>query len=62
MNNQQHWYIVKETNGHCQIIFSEKKSLSEGEQTWGPFVSSEEALARRIGLIRAGKCKPVINN
>jgi hypothetical protein len=59
MNERQKWYIVKETNGHCQIISSEKESLSEEKQTWGPFVSSEEALARRIGLIRAGKCKPV---
>jgi hypothetical protein len=60
MNNQEQWYIVKETSGHCQIIASEQESLSEGEQTWGPFVSAEEALARRVGLIRAGKCKPVI--
>jgi hypothetical protein len=60
MNKQQKWYIVKETNEHCQIVSSEKESLPEGEQTWGPFDSSEEAIARRVGLIRAGKCKPII--
>jgi hypothetical protein len=25
---------------------------------WGPFSSREEAIAKRIGLIRAGKCQP----
>ena len=25
---------------------------------WGPFSSREEAIAKRVGLIRNGKCKP----
>lgn len=39
---------------------------TEGEDTevaptlecWGPFESQSIAIARRVGLIRAGKCKP----
>lgn len=25
---------------------------------WGPFGTKEEAIAKRVGLIRSGKCKP----
>ncbi|MEB3356444.1 MAG: hypothetical protein VKK04_06935 [Synechococcales bacterium] len=28
-------------------------------QRWGPFASQGEAIARRVGLIRSGKCRPV---
>jgi hypothetical protein len=28
-------------------------------ERWGPFDSQQEAIARRVGLIRAGKCQPV---
>lgn len=28
-------------------------------EKWGPFPSLNEAIARRVGLIRAGKCQPV---
>ena len=27
-------------------------------EQWGPFQSQDEAAARRVGLIRAGKCMP----
>lgn len=27
---------------------------------WGPFKSQNQAIAKRIGLIRAGKCQPVV--
>lgn len=62
MDNSQAWYIVKQNEGHCEIIASEP---AEDEQApdvverWGPFDSQQEAIARRVGLIRAGKCKPV---
>ena len=36
---------------------------AESEQVeldqWGPFESKAVAISRRVGLIRAGKCKPV---
>ena len=56
MTYAQSWYIVKLTPGNCEIIST--PSATEGEQ-WGPFLSKEEAIARRIGLIRSGKCQPV---
>lgn len=27
-------------------------------KTWGPFETQNQAIAKRIGLIRSGKCKP----
>ena len=56
MNPAQSWYIVKLPPGDCEIVFT--PSATEVEQ-WGPFISKEEAIARRIGLIRSGKCQPV---
>ncbi|MCY7273232.1 MAG: DDE transposase family protein, partial [Phormidesmis sp. CAN_BIN44] len=32
---------------------------STQREQWGPFESQGVAIARRVGLIRAGKCKPV---
>ncbi|MEH2325668.1 MAG: DDE transposase family protein [Nostoc sp.] len=61
MNKSQSSYIVKVSVGNCEIVPSEKvgdDNLQIIEQ-WGPFSSQEEAIARRVGLIRAGKCQPV---
>ncbi|WP_009633570.1 hypothetical protein [Synechocystis sp. PCC 7509] len=58
MSDAQIWYIVKLSGGNCEIIATEP-SATEVEQKWGPFLSKEDAIARRIGLIRAGKCQPV---
>ena len=55
MNNTQNWYIVKEHEGHCNIIES---VTMPSDPYWGPFSSQGEAIARRVGLIRAGKCQP----
>ncbi len=55
--NSQSWYIVKLPPGNCEIVSTEP-SVAEVEQ-WGPFPSKEEAIARRVGLIRAGKCQPI---
>ncbi|MBW4516177.1 MAG: hypothetical protein KME11_13265 [Timaviella obliquedivisa GSE-PSE-MK23-08B] len=64
------WYIVKEPTGQCEIVQSEivqidlpqvdppQQSPPSDKQTWGPFDSQGEAIARRVGLIRAGKCQP----
>lgn len=59
--NSEQWYIVKQSSGGCQILAvgeaSETAELADREK-WGPFASQGEAIARRVGLIRAGKCQP----
>ncbi|MBE9216093.1 DDE transposase family protein [Plectonema cf. radiosum LEGE 06105] len=61
MQLSQSWYIVKQPTGNCKIVSSEEASGDDTEITekWGPFSSKEEAIARRIGLIRTGKCQPM---
>jgi hypothetical protein len=63
MSEAQQWYVVKQADGHCQILT--QGELEENQQNnppsiaqWGPFSSEGEAIARRVGLIRAGKCQP----
>ncbi|MGB0562530.1 MAG: hypothetical protein ACPGVO_12120 [Spirulinaceae cyanobacterium] len=51
-----HWYIVRQAAAdHCQIL---NTAPTDAQHVWGPFASEEEAIARRVGLIRAGKCQP----
>lgn len=62
MSDSQNWYIVKRPAGHCEITLSNeaaKENNPEISERWGPFTSKDEAIARRVGLIRAGKCQPV---
>ncbi|MBN4006842.1 DDE transposase family protein [Nostoc sp. LPT] len=60
MSDLQTWYIVKRSGGNCEIIPSDQVGDNNLEilEQWGPF-TQEEAIARRVGLIRAGKCQPV---
>jgi hypothetical protein len=62
MNDPQKWYIVKRPDGPCEIL-SSIQIAGEDDPTiverWGPFDSPQDAIARRVGLIRAGKCQPV---
>jgi hypothetical protein len=66
MTTQGTWYIVKQADGHCKISSDEELSLDRSatetpkntEEIWGPFTSRHDAIARRVGLIRAGKCQP----
>jgi hypothetical protein len=61
MENPQSWYIVKRRDGLCEILPSTQVEGEEDTilvQRWGPFDSQQEAIARRVGLIRAGKCQP----
>ena len=54
------FYIVKRPAGNCEILpiaQLEQQNPSIIEK-WGPYDSPEDAIARRIGLIRAGKCQP----
>ncbi|MEB3178965.1 MAG: DDE transposase family protein [Nostocaceae cyanobacterium] len=63
MTNTQTWYIVKRPAGHCEIVPSAQLEDNGDNQLeivekWGPLTSKEDAIARRVGLIRAGKCQP----
>jgi hypothetical protein len=64
MSESEAWYIVKQANGQCAIVAAsstesglELPDASDREH-WGPYASQQEAIARRVGLIRAGKCQP----
>ncbi|HEY9635147.1 MAG TPA: DDE transposase family protein [Coleofasciculaceae cyanobacterium] len=61
MANSQTWYIVKRPAGQCEILPNDQvegeKDLTVVER-WGPFDSQQDAIARRVGLIRGGKCQP----
>ncbi|MFN6518742.1 MAG: DDE transposase family protein [Nostoc sp. CreGUA01] len=61
MENSEKWYIVKRSAGNCEIVSSDQIGEDDPEiiQQWGPYSSQEEAIARRVGLIRTGKCQPV---
>lgn len=54
------WYIVKRAESiPCEIVESAAlPAEDEIVKRWGPFASPPEAIARRVGLIRAGKCQP----
>ena len=55
---QEFWYVVKQEDGTCQIQqFADKQTKTPREQ-WGSYNSQPEAIAKRVGLIRAGKCQP----
>ncbi|MBW4463883.1 MAG: hypothetical protein KME07_00375 [Pegethrix bostrychoides GSE-TBD4-15B] len=65
--NETPWYILKHSDGHCEISQIElAEGSAPGEESedkapveqWGPFATQDEATARRVGLIRAGKCSP----
>ncbi len=55
------WYVVQGEDGTCQVLSAEDISrgrLQASRPMWGPFASQDEAIARRVGLIRSGKCEP----
>ena len=67
MSESNQWFIVKQDNGQCALVpdgaddkpkDSSAQSELETSEQWGPFASQAEAIARRVGLIRAGKCQP----
>ena len=62
MNDSDAWYVIRQENGSCNIVPADQVTIDETatqREQWGPFESQSEAIARRVGLIRAGKCKPV---
>ena len=60
MSNTQAWYIVKGSNEQCEIVpnLDAEPQTTDIKERWGPFETQQEAIARRVGLIRAGKCQP----
>ncbi len=61
MNDAQTWYVVKRSDESCEILPNtqvEAEEESAFEERWGPFESQHDAITRRVGLIRSGKCKP----
>jgi hypothetical protein len=66
MTNSEAWYVVKQPDGHCEIVRLEAGQTLDSitatgtePEHWGPFDSQGEAIARRVGLIRSGRCQPV---
>jgi hypothetical protein len=58
MSENSAWYIVKTADGTCQITADDFDPTTITTK-WGPCATREEAIAKRVGLIRAGKCQPV---
>jgi hypothetical protein len=54
------WFIIKLPNEQCAIVPGEQLDPPEegNIKKWGPFASRADAIAHRVGLIRAGKCQP----
>jgi hypothetical protein len=54
------WYIIKTATGTCEILPpGEIPAETSKSDTWGPFPTKSDAIAKRVGLIRAGKCQPL---
>lgn len=69
MSAPEAWYVVKQDNGQCTITPASSfepmqnadnasPDTSSSLEHWGPYDSQQDAIARRVGLIRAGKCQP----
>ena len=56
---QEFWYVIKQEDGTCAIKqFASEQTKTPEQQQWGSYSSQQEAIAKRVGLIRAGKCQP----
>ncbi|MBW4694342.1 MAG: hypothetical protein KME27_21565 [Lyngbya sp. HA4199-MV5] len=60
---------MKQENGQCTIapassveptqnLDAPSPDVASSSEHWGPYESEQDAIARRVGLIRAGKCQP----
>jgi hypothetical protein len=64
MSEVNAWYVVRRPDDSCAIVTAvdigrlEAASEQDIPERWGPFASEAEAIARRVGLIRSGKCQP----
>ncbi|MEM6840276.1 MAG: hypothetical protein AAF609_26025 [Cyanobacteria bacterium P01_C01_bin.120] len=59
MSDTTTWYIVKVASETCSVLSATELDTVEATQKWGPYDSQAQAIARRVNLIRSGKCKPV---
>lgn len=60
-NTDSRWYVVKAADEQCQLITQPQLDTltdTQRAETWGPFEDQAQAIAKRVGLIRAGKCNP----
>ena len=56
----EQWFICKRDNNICEIVKSNTKDeITDAVEVWGAFASQGEAIAKRVGLIRSGKCQPL---
>ena len=55
---REFWYIRKQKDGICKIERDNSEQEKTPQTQWGSYASEQEAIAKRIGLIRAGKCQP----
>ncbi len=56
---QEFWYVIKQADGTCEVRqFSRQQTKTPEQEQWGAYKSEQEAIAKKIGLIRAGKCQP----
>jgi hypothetical protein len=56
------WYIIKRLNQTCEVISGQDLAKVPPDsilEQWGSFSSQGEAIAKRVGLIRANKCQPL---
>jgi hypothetical protein len=59
MTEPNNWYVVKASSQTCQIMSEAELATMSHAQKWGPYTTESEAIAKRVGLIRAGKCQPM---
>ncbi|MEM6521855.1 MAG: hypothetical protein AAF892_13405 [Cyanobacteria bacterium P01_D01_bin.71] len=59
MSDATAWYVVKVASETCRVLSAAELKAVEVVQKWGPYDSQDQAIARRVNLIRAGNCKPV---
>lgn len=58
-NIRQFWYVIRQKDQTCHIVsFSQEQTKTPEREQWGSYSSEQEAIAKKIGLIRAGKCQP----
>jgi len=56
----EQWFICKRENNICEIVKSNTKDeITDAVEILGAFGSQGEAIAKRVGLIRSGKCQPL---
>ena len=59
MSDAKFWYVIKLKDETCSIeSFDTEQTKTPERERWGSFKNEQEAIAKKIGLIRAGKCKP----